>query len=257
MAEVKTYHQHNDNFHVVTLLTKTALFKMNNFCPHAALKHTNKASFVAVWWLLWLVLCPYCMFACGPAAKCWGSSWRREVQAVRESSRWPQASVSPSWGWTNTPLCSKSWRGTWRLVSRHVTSPLFNIICAITCFLCVCRRVTLTGQTYTSAWPPSKTCRWAHLAASHFKCPQTEWLDDFKAMSGPLPPPLSPHQTQCQEVRKRKELELQILTESIRLWEGDDIKTLGSVLYMSQVLVQSPGSEVPAKHIHLLLPRAA
>uniref|UniRef100_A0A7N6A6Y0 Rho guanine nucleotide exchange factor (GEF) 7a n=1 Tax=Anabas testudineus TaxID=64144 RepID=A0A7N6A6Y0_ANATE len=51
---------------------------------------------------------------------------------------------------------------------------------------------------------------------------------------------------QCQEVRKRKELELQILTETIRLWEGDDIKTLGSVLYMSQVLVQSPGSEVPA-----------
>lgn len=57
---------------------------------------------------------------------------------------------------------------------------------------------------------------------------------------------LSPsRQAQCQEVRKRKELELQILTESIRLWEGDDIKTLGSVLYMSQVLVQSPGSEVP------------
>uniref|UniRef100_A0A8D3BYW3 Rho guanine nucleotide exchange factor 7 n=1 Tax=Scophthalmus maximus TaxID=52904 RepID=A0A8D3BYW3_SCOMX len=60
---------------------------------------------------------------------------------------------------------------------------------------------------------------------------------------------------QCQEVRKRKELELQILTESIRLWEGDDIKTLGSVLYMSQVLVQSPGSEVQATiyllHLHL------
>uniref|UniRef100_A0A8C5GGG9 Rho guanine nucleotide exchange factor (GEF) 7a n=1 Tax=Gouania willdenowi TaxID=441366 RepID=A0A8C5GGG9_GOUWI len=50
---------------------------------------------------------------------------------------------------------------------------------------------------------------------------------------------------QCQEVRKRKELELQILTESIRLWEGDDIKTLGSVIYMSQVLVQSPVPEVP------------
>uniref|UniRef100_A0A8C8DVY9 Rho guanine nucleotide exchange factor (GEF) 7a n=1 Tax=Oryzias sinensis TaxID=183150 RepID=A0A8C8DVY9_9TELE len=48
---------------------------------------------------------------------------------------------------------------------------------------------------------------------------------------------------QCQEVRKRKELELQILTESIRLWEGDDIKTLGSVIYMSQVLVQSPMTE--------------
>ncbi|RXN18121.1 rho guanine nucleotide exchange factor 7-like isoform X4 [Labeo rohita] len=48
---------------------------------------------------------------------------------------------------------------------------------------------------------------------------------------------------QCQEVRKRKELELQILTETIRLWEGEDIKTLGSVLYMSQALVQNHGCE--------------
>lgn len=66
----------------------------------------------------------------------------------------------------------------------------------------------------------------------------------------PWPCLLATHQTQCQEVRKRKELELQILTESIRLWEGDDIKTLGSVLYMSQVLVQSPGSEVLDKRTH-------
>lgn len=50
---------------------------------------------------------------------------------------------------------------------------------------------------------------------------------------------------QCQEVRKRKELELQILTEAIRSWEGDDIKTLGNVIYMSQVLIQCAGSEVP------------
>lgn len=72
----------------------------------------------------------------------------------------------------------------------------------------------------------------------------------------PLRSCLSPScQAQCQEVRKRKELELQILTESIRLWEGDDIKTLGSVLYMSQVLVQSPGSEVPApSYCHKLIP---
>uniref|UniRef100_A0A8C5CMT0 Rho guanine nucleotide exchange factor 7 n=2 Tax=Gadus morhua TaxID=8049 RepID=A0A8C5CMT0_GADMO len=48
---------------------------------------------------------------------------------------------------------------------------------------------------------------------------------------------------QCQEVRKRKELELQILTEAIRLWEGDDIRTLGSVLYMSQAMVHSPGEK--------------
>ncbi|KTF79810.1 hypothetical protein cypCar_00030135 [Cyprinus carpio] len=47
----------------------------------------------------------------------------------------------------------------------------------------------------------------------------------------------------CQEVRKRKELELQILTEMIRLWEGEDIKTLGSVLYMSQAMVQNHGCE--------------
>lgn len=51
-------------------------------------------------------------------------------------------------------------------------------------------------------------------------------------------------QTQCQEVRKRKELELQILTEPVRGWEGEGIKTLGSVIYMSQVLMQNHGSEV-------------
>ncbi|XP_032385052.1 rho guanine nucleotide exchange factor 7a isoform X1 [Etheostoma spectabile] len=59
---------------------------------------------------------------------------------------------------------------------------------------------------------------------------------------------------QCQEVRKRKELELQILTESIRLWEGDNIKTLGSVLYMSQVLVQSPGLEEKSERYLMLFP---
>ncbi|XP_055007387.1 rho guanine nucleotide exchange factor 7a isoform X3 [Boleophthalmus pectinirostris] len=57
----------------------------------------------------------------------------------------------------------------------------------------------------------------------------------------------------CQEVRKRKELELQILTETIRLWEGDDIKTLGSVLYMSQVLVQA-GSEEKSERYLMLFP---
>ncbi|XP_072300854.1 rho guanine nucleotide exchange factor 7a isoform X1 [Eucyclogobius newberryi] len=57
----------------------------------------------------------------------------------------------------------------------------------------------------------------------------------------------------CQEVRKRKELELQILTESIRLWEGDDIKTLGSVLYMSQVLIQG-GSEEKSERYLMLFP---
>ncbi|XDB66750.1 hypothetical protein ABFV05_020366 [Capra hircus] len=44
------------------------------------------------------------------------------------------------------------------------------------------------------------------------------------------------HSVQCQEVWKRKELELQILTGAIRSWEGNNIKTLGSIVYMSQPL---------------------
>ncbi|XP_026074130.1 rho guanine nucleotide exchange factor 7-like isoform X1 [Carassius auratus] len=59
---------------------------------------------------------------------------------------------------------------------------------------------------------------------------------------------------QCQEVRKRKELELQILTETIRLWEGEDIKTLGSVLYMSQAMVQNHGCEERHERYLLLFP---
>uniref|UniRef100_A0A452DMJ6 SH3 domain-containing protein n=1 Tax=Capra hircus TaxID=9925 RepID=A0A452DMJ6_CAPHI len=51
------------------------------------------------------------------------------------------------------------------------------------------------------------------------------------------------HSVQCQEVWKRKELELQILTGAIRSWEGNNIKTLGSIVYMSQVLIQCAGSE--------------
>lgn len=59
---------------------------------------------------------------------------------------------------------------------------------------------------------------------------------------------------QCQEVRKRKELELQILNEAIRGWEGEDIKTLGTVLYMSQVMIQCAGSEEKNERYLLLFP---
>ncbi|GAA6109734.1 rho guanine nucleotide exchange factor 6 isoform X1 [Tachysurus ichikawai] len=48
---------------------------------------------------------------------------------------------------------------------------------------------------------------------------------------------------QCQELRKRKDLEVQILSEPVRGWEGDSIKSLGQVVYMSQVHVQSGSSE--------------
>lgn len=54
-------------------------------------------------------------------------------------------------------------------------------------------------------------------------------------------------QAQCQEVRKKKDLELQILTEPIRNWEGDDIKTLGPVLHMSQATVHTQNCQVPTK----------
>ncbi|KAM8976563.1 rho guanine nucleotide exchange factor 7 isoform 2-T2 [Pelodytes ibericus] len=59
---------------------------------------------------------------------------------------------------------------------------------------------------------------------------------------------------QCQEVRKRKELELQILNEAIRGWEGEDIKTLGPVLYMSQVMIQCAGNEEKNERYLLLFP---
>uniref|UniRef100_A0A8C6SRZ5 Rac/Cdc42 guanine nucleotide exchange factor (GEF) 6 n=1 Tax=Neogobius melanostomus TaxID=47308 RepID=A0A8C6SRZ5_9GOBI len=48
---------------------------------------------------------------------------------------------------------------------------------------------------------------------------------------------------QCQNLRKRKNLELQILSEPVRGWEGDCIKTLGQVAYMSQVHVKTEKEE--------------
>ncbi|XP_060715979.1 rho guanine nucleotide exchange factor 7b isoform X1 [Tachysurus vachellii] len=59
---------------------------------------------------------------------------------------------------------------------------------------------------------------------------------------------------QCLEVRKRKELELQILNEPVRGWDGEGIKTLGTVLYMSQVLMQNHGSEDRNERYLLLFP---
>ncbi|KAL9837394.1 rho guanine nucleotide exchange factor 6 isoform 2-T2 [Geothlypis trichas] len=58
--------------------------------------------------------------------------------------------------------------------------------------------------------------------------------------------------SQCQELRKRKQLELQILSESIQRWEGEDIKMMGNVIYMSQVMVQSGGSEEKEERYFLL-----
>ncbi|NXH85866.1 ARHG6 factor, partial [Edolisoma coerulescens] len=58
--------------------------------------------------------------------------------------------------------------------------------------------------------------------------------------------------SQCQELRKRKQLELQILSESIQRWEGEDIKMMGNIIYMSQVMVQSGGNEEKEERYLLL-----
>lgn len=57
---------------------------------------------------------------------------------------------------------------------------------------------------------------------------------------------------QCQDLRKRKQLELQILSEPIQAWEGDDIKTLGSVIFMSQVVMQHGACEEKEERYFLL-----
>ncbi|XP_056664849.1 rho guanine nucleotide exchange factor 6 isoform X4 [Monodelphis domestica] len=59
---------------------------------------------------------------------------------------------------------------------------------------------------------------------------------------------------QCQDLRKKKQLELQILSETIQGWEGDDIKTLGNVIFMSQVMVQGGTSEEKEERYFLLFP---
>lgn len=61
-------------------------------------------------------------------------------------------------------------------------------------------------------------------------------------------------QMQCQDLRKRKNLELQILSEPVRGWDGDSIKSLGQVSYMSQVQVQSGSSEVRADCANTQIP---
>ncbi|XP_055986190.1 rho guanine nucleotide exchange factor 6 isoform X2 [Sorex fumeus] len=59
---------------------------------------------------------------------------------------------------------------------------------------------------------------------------------------------------ECQDLRKRKQLELQILSEPIQAWEGEDIKTLGNVIFMSQVLVQFGANEEKEERYLMLFP---
>uniref|UniRef100_A0A672PTN3 Rho guanine nucleotide exchange factor 6-like n=1 Tax=Sinocyclocheilus grahami TaxID=75366 RepID=A0A672PTN3_SINGR len=59
---------------------------------------------------------------------------------------------------------------------------------------------------------------------------------------------------QCQDLRKRKNLELQILSEPVRGWEGDNMKSLGQVVYMSQVHIQSSLNEEKEERYFMLFP---
>ncbi|XP_061541157.1 LOW QUALITY PROTEIN: rho guanine nucleotide exchange factor 6 [Phycodurus eques] len=60
--------------------------------------------------------------------------------------------------------------------------------------------------------------------------------------------------TQCQDLRKRKNLELQILSEQVRSWDGDSMKSLGHVLYMSQVHMRTGSSEDKDERYLMLFP---
>ncbi|XP_072251557.1 rho guanine nucleotide exchange factor 6 isoform X1 [Leuresthes tenuis] len=60
--------------------------------------------------------------------------------------------------------------------------------------------------------------------------------------------------TLCQDLRKRKNLELQILSEPVRGWEGDAMKSLGHVVYMSQVHVRNGCSEEKEERYLMLFP---
>ncbi|XP_041708791.1 rho guanine nucleotide exchange factor 6 isoform X2 [Coregonus clupeaformis] len=60
--------------------------------------------------------------------------------------------------------------------------------------------------------------------------------------------------TQCQDLWKRKNLELQILSEPVRGWEGDGMKSLGHVAYMSQVHMQNGTNEEKEERYLMMFP---
>uniref|UniRef100_A0A674CSG4 Osteoclast-stimulating factor 1 n=1 Tax=Salmo trutta TaxID=8032 RepID=A0A674CSG4_SALTR len=58
----------------------------------------------------------------------------------------------------------------------------------------------------------------------------------------------------CQDLRKRKNLELQILSEPVRGWEGDGMKSLGHVAYMSLVHMQNGTNEEKEERYLMMFP---
>uniref|UniRef100_A0A4W5PDZ0 Rac/Cdc42 guanine nucleotide exchange factor (GEF) 6 n=1 Tax=Hucho hucho TaxID=62062 RepID=A0A4W5PDZ0_9TELE len=60
--------------------------------------------------------------------------------------------------------------------------------------------------------------------------------------------------THCQDLRKRKNLELQILSEPVKGWEGDSMKSLGHVAYMSLVHMQNGTNEEKEERYLVMFP---
>nr|XP_023650692.1 rho guanine nucleotide exchange factor 6-like isoform X1 [Paramormyrops kingsleyae] len=58
--------------------------------------------------------------------------------------------------------------------------------------------------------------------------------------------------TQCHELRRRKALELQILSEPVQGWEGENIRSLGHVIHTGNVQLQSgPGQDKEERYVML------
>uniref|UniRef100_A0A6Q2XR05 Rac/Cdc42 guanine nucleotide exchange factor (GEF) 6 n=1 Tax=Esox lucius TaxID=8010 RepID=A0A6Q2XR05_ESOLU len=60
--------------------------------------------------------------------------------------------------------------------------------------------------------------------------------------------------THCQDLRRRKNLEIQILSEPVRGWDGEGMKSLGQVAYMSQVHMQNGPNEDKEERYLMMFP---
>uniref|UniRef100_A0A8C4R895 PH domain-containing protein n=1 Tax=Eptatretus burgeri TaxID=7764 RepID=A0A8C4R895_EPTBU len=78
-----------------------------------------------------------------------------------------------------------------------------------------------------------------------FVCSHTADNREREKTDTSVVPPCMPgcFKTACSEVRRRRELELHVLSEPIRGWEGADMSSFGAVLYMSAASVQCAGSD--------------
>ena len=60
-------------------------------------------------------------------------------------------------------------------------------------------------------------------------------------------------QSHCATVRRQKEQELEVLSGSVRSWEGEEPQRLGELLYMGPVKISSNVPVAELKDRHLVL----